>query len=118
MVEGVSIASPIRNGRSNPCTEMSRGALTNKKLLGYIVSEHHDAIYLEQVLRGYGSNVSPKKHLNECAHGESVAWRWSIMALPKLNPPVCQETVHLCARVVLPKPGVMDNPTQPCEFTL
>ena len=33
------MATPIRHGRSTPCTELIGVALTNKKLPGYIESE-------------------------------------------------------------------------------
>ena len=77
-----------------------------------------DAHYLEQVLRGYGSNGKPKKHLSDCVNGERIAWRWSVMALWRQTPQVCQESALLCARAVLPRHGVMDNFTQLHEFIL
>ena len=120
------MATLITNCRSTPCTELPGGPDQQQVAWIYIVSERTilllfcmcDAIYIEQVLRGYGSNVSPKKHLSDCVHGESIAWRWSIVALLRQTPQVCQETVHLCARVVLPRHGVMDKLTQPREFIL
>ena len=101
------------------------GALTNKKLPGYIESERTilllvcmcDAIYHEQVLRGYGSNVSPNQHMSDCVHGEALrgvgpSWRYGGKPLKSAK------SVHLCARAVIPRHGVMGNLAQPHAFIL